>query len=192
MYSSLGPFRPGRLSDSMAVVPAHSRQRPGRRDHYEDESRSDDAETLSDDEFSSSFRTMRRRDSRSASERIPVPVLHASHRPHLDANDVYVFPTQTQRIRLELHESGHRIAALWAVMGGNMKLREVEQQLIGESLGRRARLRVRAGRQGYRSFPDMRMNELVHNAPGEIVLVLEYGSRTSGRRHESVLDLNYC
>jgi len=75
-----------------------------------------------------------------------------------------------------------------------MKLREVEQQSIGaqgDIMGRRARLRVRAGRQEHRSFLDMRMNELLHNSHGEVTLVLDYGSRTCGRRREPCLDLSY-
>ena len=196
MYSPFGHGpRSGRLNDLMVMIPARLRQRPRRHDHCEDDLRSGDADGFSDDNLFTSIRGMRRHDSRSASERIPVPVLHASQRPHFDANDVYVFPIQIQRVRLEIRESGHRIAVFRAAMGGNMRLREVEQQLIGaqgDVMGRRARLRVRAGRQEHRSFLDMRVNELLHNSHGEVILVLDYGSRTSGRRHESGLGLgNY-
>lgn len=120
MYSSLGHgSRSGRLNDSMVMIPAHLRQRPRRHDHYEDDLRSDDADGFSDGDLSTGIRGMRRHDCRLASERIPVPVLHASQRPHFDANDVYIFPIQIQRVRLEIHESGHRIAIFWAAMGGN-------------------------------------------------------------------------
>ena len=91
MYSSLDHSpKSGRLNDSMVMIPAHLRQRPRRHDHYENDLRSDDADGFSDDGLSTGIRGMRRHDSRSASERIPVPVLHASQRPYFDADDVYV------------------------------------------------------------------------------------------------------
>ena len=143
MYSPFSHgLRSGRLNDSMVMIPARLRRRPRRHDHCEDDLRSDDTDGLSDDNLSTGIRGIRRHDSRSASERIPVPVLHASQRPHFNANDVYVFPIQIQRVRLEIHESGHRIAMFRAAVGGNMRLREVEQQLIGaqgDVMGRRAR-----------------------------------------------------
>ena len=101
----------------MVMIPVHLQQRPRRHDHHEDNLRSDDADGFSYDDLSTGIRGMRRHDSRSASKRIPVPILHVSQRPHFDANDVYVFPIQIQRDRLEIHESGHRIAMSWAAMG---------------------------------------------------------------------------
>jgi len=107
MYSPLGHgHRSGRLNDLMVMILAHLRQRPRRHDYYEDDLRSDDADGFSDDDLSIDIRGMRRHDSQSVSERIPVPVLHASQRLHFDTNDVYVFPIQIQRVRLEIHESG--------------------------------------------------------------------------------------
>ena len=188
MYSSFGHGpRSGRLNDSIAMIPAHLRQRPRRHNHYEDDLRSDDADGFSDDDLSTGIRGMRRHDSRSASERIPVPILHASQMTF--ASFLFKFKGFDWRFMKAA------IASLfWAAMGGNMKLREVKQQLIraqGDIMGRRARLRVRAGRQ-HRSFLDMRVNELLYNSHGEVTLVLDYGSRTSGRRHESGLGLgNY-